>query len=308
MNLDDFPQTFRGRLFTAAEIRTIRQLLAEQPQLTRRALSLEICRLLQWRQVNGRPKDRACRVVLLELHRRGVIELPPPKCVWQRRNASVLPAHEEIMARPVIEVPLRDLRPIVLRCVSSNTSSPSADERLWNQYVARYHFLGYHPLAGAQLKYLLESRHGTVGCLSFGAAAWRVKARDAWIGWSCAQRQSSLHRIVSNGRFLLFPWVHAKFLASHVLASAARQLPSDWLARYGYRPALIETFVHRDRHRGTCYAAANWLLLGETAGRGKWGGKPGAVPVKLVYVYPLLRNYLSILRGIPSELPEAPTT
>jgi len=55
-------------------------------------------------------------------------------------------------------------------------------------------------------------------------------------------------------------------LVSHVLGMASRQLPADWETRYGVRPVLPETFVDPTRFTGSCYPAANWIEVGETAG------------------------------------------
>ena len=127
--------------------------------------------------------------------------------------------------------------------------------------------------------------------LGFGAAAWMTAPRDAWIGWSAAQRERHLSGVVNNARFLILPWVRVKSLGSKLLAMAARQLPSDWEDRYGYRPVLLETFVEHGRFAGTCYRAANWHWLGQTQGRGKLGDhRLGQVPIKDVWVYPLVKD------------------
>ncbi|MGB9846990.1 MAG: Druantia anti-phage system protein DruA [Desulfotomaculales bacterium] len=96
-----------------------------------------------------------------------------------------------------------------------------------------------------------------MGALSFSAAAWKVKPRDAWIGWSSLQREKNLHLVVNNSRFLILPWVQVKNLASKILSLAVQKLPEDWEKTYGYRPVLLETFVEKDRFAGTCYRAAN---------------------------------------------------
>ena len=122
--------------------------------------------------------------------------------------------------------------------------------------------------------------------------------RDAFIGWTHQQRQRHLHLVINNARFLILPWVRSHNLASMLLAHAARQLPQDWLAVYGYRPLLLETFVETARFRGTCYKAANWTDLGQTKGRGKLGpaGKLSQ-PIKDIWVYPLERGFRERLTG-----------
>ena len=168
--------------------------------------------------------------------------------------------------------------------------------RLWNGLIDRYHYLGYSPLPGAQLRYLIDSDHGVLGAIGFGAAAWKVAARDRWIGWEATCREAHLARVLNNARFLILPWVQVKNLASKVLSLAAPQVPGDFAARYGTRPVLLETFVEIPRFRGTCYRAANWRHLGETAGRGKGDRTHRAVlPRKAVYVYPLAADFRAAL-------------
>ena len=130
-----------------------------------------------------------------------------------------------------------------------------------------------------------------VGLLGFGAAAWKSGPRDAWIGWSRAQRHRNLSGVVNNARFLILPWIRVRCLASKLLSMVARELPQAWEARYSYRPVLLETFVETGRFTGTCYRAANWQCLGQTQGRGKLGDhRIGQVPIKAVWVYPLVGN------------------
>jgi len=135
--------------------------------------------------------------------------------------------------------------------------------------MARYHYLGYTPLSGSQMRYNVFAGERLVALLSFGASAWKLAGRDRFIGWAEPARQKNLPLVVNNARFLILPWVQSKGLASKILSLAARQLPNDWQSRYGYRPVLLETFVESERHRGTCYQAANWIPVGKTAGRGK---------------------------------------
>lgn len=162
--------------------------------------------------------------------------------------------------------------------------------------IHRFHYLGYKRLAGAQLRYLLQAEAGLLGAVGFGASAWKVASRDRWIGWSDSQRKGCLHLVVNNLRFLILPWVQSKNLASWTLAACARRLRSDWQKRYGYSPVLLETFVERERFEGTCYKAANWVLLGATEGRGKLDRYcKKELPVKLVYVYPLEKNFRAVL-------------
>jgi len=166
------------------------------------------------------------------------------------------------------------------------------ESSLWNELMERYHYLGYQPLPGAQMRYLVFGGSLLLAAMGFGASAWKVGPRDQFIGWSPDQRVRNLYLVVNNARFLILPWVNSHNLASRILAAAARQVPRDWQARYGYEPVLLETFVERDRFRGTCYRAANWIHVGQTQGRGKLDRhKLFSLPVKNIFVYPLRRDF-----------------
>ena len=171
-----------------------------------------------------------------------------------------------------------------------------APSRLWNEYIHRYHYLGHKLLPGAQLRYFVYTNNQLIALLGFGAAAWQTAPRDHYIGWSHEQRQNNLHLIVNNARFLILPWIRSHNLASKIVSMVARALPDHWQAQYGYRPVLLETFVEKPRFKGTCYKAANWVLLGQTKGRGKLGpsGKQ-SVPIKDLLVYPLDRHFRNLL-------------
>jgi len=174
-------------------------------------------------------------------------------------------------------------------------TTPAA-ARLWNEYIARYHYLGYTPLSGSQMRYEIFAGTQRVALISFGASAWKLAARERFIGWTEAQRQRNLPLVINNARFLVLPWVQSKGLASKILSLVARQLPRDWHQRYGFRPVLFETFVATPRHRGTCYKAANWIHVGQTTGRGKKSlVHHPVIPVKDIWLYPLRKNFSAVL-------------
>lgn len=176
----------------------------------------------------------------------------------------------------------------------------SHEARRWNELMARYHYLGYEPLPGAPLRYLVHAGDRLLAALGFGAAAWKVAARDAFIGWSPEERQARLHLVVNDARLLLLPWVRVRNLASSFLALAARRLPGDWRAYYGYAPVLLETFVEQERFAGTGYKAANWARVDVTQGRGKLDRhRRCALPVKDVWLYPLRPDFRAQLCGAP---------
>ena len=287
---EQIPEKLCGRPLSAADMETIRREvhLADPP--IRSEIARRVCRALDWTNALGQPKLMSCRVGLLRLHRAGHIELPAPT----GRNGNGRPLKHEPKTWPQ-EQPLRgsvgELSGLSLAPVVGQEAS-----RLWNGLIDRYHYLGYTPLPGAQLRYLIESEQGVLGALGFGAAAWKVAARDRWIGWEREAREAHLARVFNNARFLLLPWVRVKNLASKVLALAAARIPDDFAACYGERPVLLETFVETPRFGGTCYRAANWQYLGETTGRGKCDRThQAALPRKAVYIYPLAADFRAAL-------------
>ena len=276
---------YSGRVFTGREIEQVRELIERHPQMNRQQLSYRVCELFDWRKSDGSLKDMSCRVALLRMHREGRIELPAPRHkVNPCRSFACRTLQGE--PEPLLEAAVHELEDLRLEMVQRESSA------LWNETIDRYHYLGYKPLAGAQMRYFAYAGDRLVGVLGFGAAAWKSGPRDQWIGWSRSERQRNLGLIVNNARFLIPPWIRVKGLASKLLAMAARRLPADWAGRYGYRPVLLETFVEAQRFAGTCYRAANWSCVGQTQGRGKLGDhRLGQVPVKTVWVYPLSRDF-----------------
>lgn len=279
-----------GRPLSAADLETIRRAIRDADPPLRAEVARRVCVALGWYDTLGRPKLMSCRVGLLRLHRAGLITLPPPR----NRNGNGRGLVKQPAAWPA-EHPLGgavgQLSGLRLELVADRAAS-----RLWNGLIARYHYLGYTPLPGAQLRYLIQWDQGVLGALGFGAAAWKVAARDRWIGWERPAREAHLGRMLNNARFLILPWVQVKNLASKVLALAAGRVGDDFATRYGERPVRLETFVETPRFRGTCYRAANWRSLGETAGRGTCDRTHQAdLPRKAVYVYPLAADFRAAL-------------
>jgi len=286
----EIPVRYCGRLFTAEDLQRIRDLLLAHPEYNRVQLSRRVCRELGWLRPDGRPKEMSCRVAMLRMHREGIITLPPPQSVNGngRCRLRLTPASDP---REPITRPAGRLDPLCLHPVQT-----PAESSLWNELIHRYHYLGYKPLPGAQLRYLVFAGTDLLAALGFAAAAWKVAPRDQWIRWTPPQRQQNLHLVVNNARFLILPWVRSPNLASRILATAARQLPADWLARYGYQPVLLETFVQTDRFHGTCYRAANWISVGLTQGRGKLDQHHlHPLPTKEIFLYPLHKHFRLLL-------------
>lgn len=274
-----------GRLFSAADIAAIRDLLAVCPPLSRYRLSRTVCERLDWRRPDGALKDMSCRVALLRMQADALITLPLPrrlKPVAYRSHPDIEHAVGEPVSVPRIE----------LARLSVDLVIEKRDSLLWNAYIQRHHYLGHQLIPGAQLRYFVRAAGQVVALMSFGASAWKTKPRDTTIGWNPAQRQRNLHLVVNNARFLILPWIRCHNLASRVLGLISRRLADDWQARYAYRPVLLETFVEKPRFTGTCYKAANWQHLGDTQGRGKLDTQHRRdKPVKSVWVYPLVPDF-----------------
>ena len=279
---------YSGRDFSNEELELIRKLIAEDPSRSRAKLSKIVCSLLQWYKVDGGLKEMSCRVAMLRMHDDGLIQLPPPR--WKRPTINIHITSASDPAEPV-RLPVHALAPLRFSLVTEKK-----DSNLWNEYIHRYHYLGYKPLPGAQLRYLIHSGQELVALLGYGASAWQCAPRDQFIGWSHDQRQRNLHLVVNNARFLILPWVNSQNLASKILSLSAKRLRTDWENRYNYQPVLLETFVEQKRFTGTCYKAANWHYAGKTKGRGKLEpSQKQVLPIKDIWLYSLASNFRKIL-------------
>lgn len=286
-----------GREFSPAELDHIRQLLELRPVLGRVALSRRICQDLGWLNVLGQPKEMSCRVALLRMEKAGLIVLPPPLTKGgrgPRRFQLQLSAASE--PREPVQASVQALEPLVFERVEKGPRSS-----LWNELIQRYHYLGYRPLSGAQLRYLVWSADcRLLAALGFGASAWQAKPRDQYIGWTHPQRVRGLHRIVNNVRFLILPWVRCPGLASRILSAIPTPLRADWIWRYGFEPVLLESFVQVPHFSAISYRAAAWIRLGATQGRGKLEkNHQQALPLKEIWIYPLHPHFRQILCATP---------
>jgi hypothetical protein len=284
---------YRGRVVTAEDIALIRRLIAETPGASRRRLSAKLCEVWQWKQSNGALRDMVCRGLLLMLHRAGEIELPPVR--FQTPNPLVrraTPAPMLIDTTP-ITVTLGDLRPIELQQVRR-----TGDEPLFNSLLAQHHYLGYAQPVGEHLKFLVWAKGRPIACLAWSSAPRHLGSRDRYIGWSAEARRRNIRFIAYNPRFLILPWVAVPHLASHILSRIARRLSRDWEHLYQHPIYFLETFVDPERFRGTCYRAANWVVLGRTTGRGKddHTNRPNR-SIKEVLGYPLTSRFRELLQG-----------
>ena len=279
---------YYGRRFTAEEMALLRALIAAEPPPTRNALSREFCRRIGWLKPDGGLKDMMARVTMLAMHRDGLIALPPPT---QRQSRAGPMAFGQDTEPPLFPAPttVDEVRPLDLRPVLRGTR----EGKLWNEFVARYHYLGYKTLVGAQMRYAVHDRNGwPVAMLGFSTAAWRLAPRDKFIGWTPELREKNLPLVVDNPRFLILPWIDIPNLGSHILAIVRRRLPEHWTERYNITPMLIETFVETPRYTGAVYKASGWINVGTTQGRGRYDTHMNrAQPKKDIWLRPLRRDW-----------------
>jgi hypothetical protein len=285
--------TFCGRRFGRDELELMRQTAHEFSALGVTEIARTVCELLNWTRPNGGLKNHECRQLLERLQAEGLLQLPEVRKRGGRgtRRPEISGAYSE-------PAPLAgaagQCEPLQLVLVEGQ-----ADSLRWREQMERHHYLGCRVPFGAHLRYWVRHRDRELACLLWTSPAWKMQARDNWIGWSDQQRRRNLQSIVNNSRFLVLPWIRIQGLASKILALSARQMPRDWELRYGRRPLLLETLVDPTRFRGTCYRAANWIHIGQTTGRGRMDREHQAhgQAVKDIYVYPLVRDIQQRLCG-----------
>lgn len=292
-----------GQVFAHEVLQRIDTAVREHPRWSRADLARQVCDWLNWRAANGKPKEMSCRVALGRLARRGVIDLPAPRHSVRFSGSSL--ARTQLKVPSKVEGSVQELRKLKLVLVSAKDREQDLQ---WKKLVATDHYLGYRPLCGAQLRYLIVCEHGYVGALGFSAAALHLRARERWIGWSHAARQTHLRHVVANSRFVIARGVRVKNLASKVLAMAQKRLAKDWHEGYGYRPLLLETYVESKRFAATSYRAANWIYVGQTRGRGRQDREHREKkPIKDIYLYPLDLDCQKLLCEEPGPARLCPT-
>jgi hypothetical protein len=290
--------SYRGRIVTEDDIVFIRQLIADNPASSRRALSQKLCEAWNWRQANGALREMVCRSLMLRLHRAGHIELPPVRWVNHnplgRRGADRRKPVPALVDTTPLEARLAAIRPLEFHRVRHTWEEP-----LFNSLLDRYHYLGYTQPVGEHLKYLVYALGRPIACLAWSSAPRHLGPRDRFIGWSAEARRKNIRFLAYNTRYLILPFVRVEHLASHILGHMTRLLPEDWNRVYGHPVHYLETFVDPERFRGTCYRAANWKVLGLTTGRGK--DAPTRKPnrsIKEVLGYPLTRDFRQRLGAV----------
>lgn len=284
----------QGRRLDWPELQSLRQWVGENLQWSRWRLSRELAARWDWRNEAGVLKDMAARTLLVKLEQRGLIELPARRQVpTNRMRCGAGPTPVE-PPEPIV-CALGELQPLSVEEVSGQPA-----ERAWMRGIlAQHHYLGFGGAVGQNLQYLVrDGQHRPVACAVFGAAAWKCQDRDRFIGWSVQQRQRNLALVANNSRLLILPWVRVPQLGSWILGQVAGRIARDWQTKYGHPVVLLETFVERERFRGTVYRAANWQPVGVTAGRTRQDRHTCLqVPVKDIYLYPLRRSFRGALQG-----------
>jgi Druantia protein DruA len=255
---------YRGRRVTESDLGQIRDLIAANPQASRRALSKQLCETWQWQQPNGTPRDMVCRGLMLGLHRKGLIELPPLRRRPPNPLARRIRPHAASIERTPVRCGLAQLGALEFVQVRRTDR-----ESLFNALIEEHHYLGYTQPVGEHLKYLVYAGERPLALFAWSSAPRHLEPRDRFIGWSMTARRDNIRFVAYNPRFLILPWVEVRHLASHLLGAMMRRLSADWQRLYGHPIYFAETFVDPERFAGTCYRAANWMWLGRTTGRGK---------------------------------------
>lgn len=278
----------QGRRVNEADLTQIRSLIESNPTWNRNQIAQSLVRWWDWRSANGHLKDMATRNFLVQLDRRGLITLPPRRRLAAKRHTPPAELKNIFVQSPIIE-PLATLMPLQIEIMNTG----HADHEAFSRTLARFHYLGYRGCVGENMFYRVRDRTGRdLACVLFSAAAWKTHPRDSFIGWDPATRARHLAFVTNNTRFLILPWIHVPHLASHLLGILVRRLSSDWQEKYNHPVYLVETFVERDRFKGTCYRAANWVCVGQTQGRSRNDRYSTLnVPIKDIYLYPLTPHF-----------------
>jgi len=287
-----YTEKFCGQVIETEKLDEIIEIVNTFQNLSRTELASTICELFSWKRPTGKLKTVECRQFLERLDLKGIICLPECREKYIKKSKKLFNMHNfnDKQKQTVISVKLQFLTPILLIRVKTQDQ-----RKLWCEYIDRYHYLGFNIPFGAHLRYFIKSgaTEDILGCFQFSSPAWKMAARDRWIGWNDTQRKKNLQKIINNSRFLIFPWIKVKNMASYVLSLASRIVPEEWNTCYGYRPVLMETLVDQKQYKGTCYKASNWILCGQTTGRGRNDKEHNyhGMSVKDIYVYPLMSSF-----------------
>ena len=149
--------SFCGRLLEPEQVELIRRITRDCRQLARTELAHTVCELLEWKRPNGSLKSRECYLFLQALQERGWLPwLPSP------RPHAKTPHQTRVAVESDPQAPcsgaLEQWLPLELELIEQ-----AASRKLFEQYIHRYHYLGYRVPCGAQLRYLVRKSSGT-GC------------------------------------------------------------------------------------------------------------------------------------------------
>jgi hypothetical protein len=284
-------RVFSGRTISPEDINMVKWARKTYSKLSRTEYVETVCELINWNLPSGRPKRDQCRAFLEQLEKEGIIDLPPISTHKYRSSKIKYPEIE--FNTTEINGKVSEYEPIHLKVAQAGE-----EMKRWRAYVNKYHMLGDKRVFGCQMQYFVKSGETELGCLQFSASSWALEGRDKWIGWGAEDKKTRLNLIINNSRFLIFPWVHIKNLASKTLSIAAKQIQQDWLKEHCYAPVSLETFVDLDHFQGTCYKASNWVYLGNTKGRGRMDPKKEcALSKKAIFMYPLQKDFRECLKG-----------
>jgi hypothetical protein len=286
---------YRGKTYTDRELDEVRDLIAGNPGASRWFLSKELCRRWRWVQANGALKDMLCRGLLLALHRKGLITLPPLKQAPTSHLRGRRTPLDYAVDASAVACSVAELKPVTITMVRR-----TPHEHLYKSLIRQYHYLGYIQPVGEHLDYIAFSHDRPIACIGFSSAPRHIGARDRYVGWNKEERIANLHKIAINTRFLILPWIRVPHVASYLLGQTARRISADWERLYSHPIVWLETFVDPERgFKGTCYKAANWTYLGLTTGRGKNDNsrKPNR-SLKYIFGYPLKKDFRKALYGV----------
>lgn len=289
--MDDTIRVFSGRTISPEDIELIKWAKKTYPGLSRSELAGTVCELIGWTTSAGRAKLQQCLQLFKILEAEGILELPALNPNYHRKCA---------IRKSTIDIEQIEINGDVgsIKPIRLEIASPGEALKRWRAYMDQYHMLGDKLAFGSRLHYFMKSGGTELGCMQFSASSWALEERDMWIGWTPDSRKARLHLIVNNSRFLIFPWVHIRNLASKALSLVAKQIQEDWLREYCYAPVLLETFVDLEQFHGTSYKAANWTYVGDTKGRGRMDRHTErAVSKKAIFMYPLQDDFRTVLWG-----------
>ncbi len=274
-----------GREIYSGDVENIQEVTRLCCGLSLTELARTVCEHLSWTTASGRHKLKASEKLLTQLAAEGMIELPTKQL--QPKSKQKIPWTKATEPRAEISGELS-----VLGAVDLEIASRRGEKNLWNEYVDRYHLLGFKKPFGCRLRYFIVCESGPLGCILLAGAAKSIGVRDKWIGWSNETHLKNLSWIVNNTRYLIFPWVKVRHLASHALGQLAKRVREDWYEHFGYRPLMLESFVDPAHYRGTCYRAAGWTYLGDTTGEGlRRPGREYKTTPKMLFVKPLTKDF-----------------